>query len=213
MKSYSKKTVVIADDHAIVRQGVKNVFSNIPDVQIVSEAENGLQAIAAIKMHRPDLLVVDAAMPLAKGIEVLAECRRWSPETKIVLLTGFTGANVLSQWLTADVDGILLKSSEPEEMQTAFEITLSGGRYIAKAAREILSETPSVSELTLRENEVLSLIASGHINQSIANRLGISRRTVEKHRSSLMLKLDVTTVAELMTYALREGLLEEYTQL
>lgn len=204
---------MIADDHAIVRQGIKKVVAKMQNTHIVEEAKNGLEAISAIKQHKPDLLIVDAAMPLAKGIEVLAECRRWSPETKVVLLTGFTGVGVLSQWMTADVDGLLLKSCEPSEMREALEITLSGGRFISRDAQTILSETATVSELTLREKEVLSLIVSGNQNQLIAERLGISRRTVEKHRSSLMLKLDVTSVAELMTYALREGLLDGHSQL
>ena len=207
------KTVIIADDHAIVRQGVCDVFSSIPNTKIIAEAKNGLIAIADVKRLKPDLLVVDAAMPLAKGIEVLAECQRWSPETRIVLLTGFTAASILSQWLKANVDGIILKSCAPNTMKEAFNIALQGGRYISPGAQAILSEAPSISDLTIRETEVLSLLASGHQNQSIANRLGISKRTVEKHRSSLMHKLDVTSVAELMSYALKEGLLDEYKQL
>ena len=207
------KTVIIADDHAIVRQGVAQVLAGIEGAEIIAEAENGLTAISAVKQNKPDLLVVDAAMPLAKGIEVLAEARRWSPDTKVVLLTGFTSAGILSQFLEAGVGGILLKSCAPEVMKAAFEIALNGGHYVSPAVQAILEETPNVSELTLREIEILSLLASGHQNQSIADRLGISRRTVEKHRGNLMLKLDVTTVAELMTYALREGLLDEHKQL
>ncbi|PHS35195.1 MAG: DNA-binding response regulator [Robiginitomaculum sp.] len=207
------KTVIIADDHAIVRRGVSQILSTIANINIVCEAENGLVAISALKQFKPDLLVVDAAMPLAKGIEVLTECRRWSPQTRIILLTGFTSAGLLAQWLNADVDGILLKSCSPEDMKKAFVIVLNGGKFISLAAQALLSETHTVAELTPRETEVLSLIASGHQNLSIAQRLGISKRTVEKHRSSLMLKLDVTSVAELMTYALREGLLDEYKQL
>lgn len=212
-RANSTKTVIIADDHAIVRQGVVDIFSKIPNTKIVAEAENGLVAIALVKRFKPDLLVVDAAMPLAKGIEVLAECRRWSPDTRVVLLTGFTAASILSQWLGADVEGILLKSCIPDVMEEAFIIVLGGGRYVSPGAQAILSETPAMSDLTLRETEVLSLLASGHQNQTIAARLGISKRTVEKHRSSLMQKLDVTTVAELMSYALKEGLLDEYKQL
>jgi len=209
----SFKTVIIADDHAVVRRGVAHVLSTIPATEIVTEVENGLEAISALKRFKPDLLVVDAAMPLAKGIEVFTECRRWSPSTKVILLTGFTSAGLLSQWITGGVDGILLKSCTPEDMKKAFEIVLGGGRYISPRAETILSETQTMSDLTPREAEVLSLIASGHQNLSIAKRLGISKRTVEKHRSSLMLKLDVTSVAELMTYALKEGLLDDHKQL
>ena len=207
------KSVIIADDHAIVRQGVRAVLGQIPNIHIVGEAVNGLEAIAMVKMHKPDMLVVDAAMPLAKGIEVLADTKRWSPETKIVLLTGFTANRILGQWLDAGVDGITLKSCTPDVMETAFRIVLEGGKFIAEDAQAILEENDGLNRLTLRETEVLSMIAGGHQNSSIAEQLGISKRTVEKHRGSLMVKLDVTTVAELMTFALREGLLDEHTQL
>lgn len=212
-RDHIPKTIIIADDHAIVRQGVCAIIEKIPNTKIIAEAENGLVAISCVQRFKPDLLILDAAMPLAKGIEVLAECQRWSPQTRVILLTGFTAASLLSQWLNAGVDGILLKSCSSNDMKTAFEIVLNGGRYISPQTQAILAETPVVSELTSRETEVLSLLASGHQNLSIADRLGISKRTVEKHRSSLMHKLDVTSVAELMTYALREGLLDEYKQL
>lgn len=213
MKKSNPHTAVIADDHTLIRQAVSHVLAKIPNVEIVAEADNGLAAISQIKKHKPDLLVLDAAMPFAKGIEVLAECNRWSPATRIVLLTGFTAAGVLGQWLDSNVDGILLKSCSSETMKKAFQIVLNGGRYIAPEAQSILSERSTITDLTMREIEILSLVASGHQNQSIAERLGISKRTVEKHRSNLMLKLDVTTVAELMTFALREGLLDEFKQL
>ena len=212
-RSIETQTILIADDHSVVRQGISQVISQIENAAIIGEAGDGLTAIALVKTHKPDLLMLDAAMPLAKGIEVLTDCRRWSPETRIILLTGFTAAGILNEWLQAGVEGILLKSCSPKIMQLAIETVLSGGRFMDEAASAILTGAPIPDELTHREREVLSLIANGYQNQIIGDRLNISSRTVEKHRASLMRKLRVTTVAELMVYALKEGLLDGYKQL
>ena len=204
----AKYRVVLADDHAIVREGVKNVLVELGVTDIVAEASDGLSAIAAVKKFQPDLLVLDSAMPHAKGIEVLAEARRWSKETAVVLLTGFTSAGVLASWLDAEVEGILLKSCYPTEMRTCFEAVLKGGRYFAQDALKILEDATGKISLTNREREVLSLIAMGYQNAGIGERLGISPRTVEKHRASLMQKLNVGSLAQLLTLAVREGLVD-----
>lgn len=206
-------TAIVADDHAIVRQGTIQILSSLKTVEVVGEADNGLAAVAAVKKHQADLLVLDAAMPMARGIEVYSEARRWSPETRIVLLTGFTSLSLLSDWLDAGVDGLLLKSCDPEEMRKAFSIVLNGGNYVAKAVQDMLESAVAPKGLTLREREILSLIATGNTNAAIGERLSISPKTVEKHRGSLMSKVGVHSVAELMVYALREGLLDEHKQL
>lgn len=207
------RTAIVADDHAIVRQGTVQILSSLPNIHIVGEADNGLTAVTAVKKHQPSLLVLDAAMPMARGIEVYSEARRWSPETRIILLTGFTSLNLLSDWLDAGVDGLLLKSCEPDEIRRAISIVLDGGNYIAASVQEMLENAVTPKGLTHREREILSLIATGHTNVAIGMRLSISPKTVEKHRGSLMAKLDVHSVAELMVYALREGLLDEHKQL
>lgn len=205
--------VVIADDHGIVRQGVRNILETALEQPEIHEAQNGLEAVAAVKMHQPDLLVLDAAMPMARGIEVLADARRWSPETRIVLLTGFTASGILAEWLDADVEGMLLKSCQPEEMEKAFLTVLSGGKYMSDDVKALLLDIQDATPLSHREREVLSLIVTGSQNEDIADRLSISKRTVEKHRASLMAKLNVKTVAELMAEAYKRGLLEELKQL
>lgn len=205
--------VVVADDHAIARAGTIGILNSLPDIDIVAEVSDGLSAISETKRHRPDLLVLDAAMPHARGIEVLADAQRWSPETRIVLLTGFTAAGILADWLEAGVDGVLLKSCEPEEMRAGFEAVLNGGKFIARAAQDIVSKVSEFESFTAREREVLSLVAMGLQTVSIAERLNISPKTVEKHRGSLMGKVGAKTVAQLIAYALREGLLEEHRQL
>lgn len=205
--------VVIADDHGIVRQGVRTILNQALDDAQIHEAQNGLEAVAAVKMHQPDLLVLDAAMPMARGIEVLADARRWSPETRIVLLTGFTASGILAEWLDADVEGMLLKSCQPEEMEKAFLTVLSGGKYMSDDVKALLLDIQDATPLSHREREVLSLVVTGRQNEDIAERLSISKRTVEKHRASLMAKLNVKTVAELMAEAYKRGLLEELKQL
>ena len=208
-----KYTAIVADDHAIVRQGTIQILATIGNVDVVAEADNGLLAIAAVKKHKPHLLVLDAAMPMARGIEVFSDVRRWSPDTRVILLTGFTSLSLLSDWLDAGVDGLLLKSCQPDEMRTGFKVVLGGGNYIAESVRDMLETAVAPTGLTPREREILSLIATGHANIAIGERLSISPKTVEKHRASLMAKLGVHSVAELMVYALREGLLDEHKQL
>ena len=208
-----KVSIILADDHSMVREGLVKIIDQISDAEILAQAENGLEAISLTKALRPDLLILDAAMPLANGIEVLADCRRWSPKSRIVLMTGFTSGGILNEWLQANVDAILLKSCSPEETLEGLETVIAGGRFICKAAQKILDDRPDIQALTMRETEVLSLIAKGFGNEAIGERLCISKRTVEKHRASLMQKVGAKTVAELLVFALKEGLLDSYKQL
>ncbi len=207
------KTIIIADDHAIVRQGTAQILMQIPDVEIVAEASDGLAAITAVKKHKPNLLVLDAAMPLARGVEVYADVRRWSPDTRVILLTGFTSVGLLSDWLNSGVDGMLLKTCSPEEMREAFIAVLGGSGYVAKEISNMLKDAGDTQDLTPREREVMALVVAGRTNVEIGERLFISVKTVEKHRGSLMAKLGVRSVADLMVVALREGWLEEHKQL
>ncbi len=210
---HDKRSVVIADDHAIVRKGFVETLMELEGVEVVAEVGDGLAAIAAVKKHKPSMLVLDAAMPMARGVEVYAEARRWSPDTHIIVCTGFTSINLLADWLDAGVDGLLLKSCEPDEIKLGFQTVLHGSSYVAVRVQEMLQQSTGTAELTDREREVLALIARGHANIEIGERLNISPKTVEKHRANLMTKLDVHSVAELLVFALKEGLLDEYTQI
>lgn len=207
------RRVIIADDHAIVRTSLSAILSEIDEIEVVAEAANGLETIALVKQHEPDLLLLDAAMPLARGVQVYSEARRWSPGTRVVVITGFTSTTLLADWLAAGVDGLFLKSAEPAEMREGFEVVLAGGRFVSQEVSDRLETEPALPELTDREREVLSLIASGHQNVAIGEKLFISPKTVEKHRASLMAKLGVNSISALMTLALREGLLDEHRQL
>lgn len=205
--------VVIADDHGVVRAGLKLMVERHARCQVIAEATNGLEAISAAKEHQPDLLILDVAMPFAKGIEVVTEVRRWSPQTKILVLTGFTSIGLLKQVIAANVEGVFLKSSSDQELLDAIPLIMAGGRYIAKAVETRIIERGGAATLTNREMQILSMIASGLGNADIAAALYISPKTVDNHRTNLMRKLGVHTVSQLMSYALREGLLDSYTQL
>ena len=207
-------SVLIADDHAVVRSGLKDVLRGIEGfaIEIVGEAENGVEAIAISKETCPDLLLLDAGMPLSRGMEVFGEVRRWTPATKVAVVTGFTSAGALSDWIAAGVDGVFLKSCTPEEMHLGFTRLLRGDSYVCKEVVQILEHEKDTGELTLRERQVLHLIAQGFSNTAIAERLSISAKTVDNHRTRMMAKLNVHSVAQMLAYALREGLLDASSQ-
>ncbi|MEO0464627.1 MAG: response regulator transcription factor [Pseudomonadota bacterium] len=207
------KTVVVADDHALIRQASVQIISLIPGTKVVAEATDGLDAITQARKFKPDMLVLDHAMPLAKGIEVVAEVRRWCPDTNIVVMTGLTAQSLLADFMARGVDGLLLKSCDADEIRRCFEVVLAGHQYAADEVRRILKESLETQKLSAREGEVLSLVATGATNAEIAERLGISVKTVEKHRASLMRKLGVNSLAELLAFALREGYLDAQKQL
>ena len=204
---------MIADDHALVRNALRDILTGLAGVDVVGEAENGLEAISITKAERPDLLTLDAGMPLSRGMEVYGEVRRWCPDTRIAVVTGFTGVGALADWVAGGVDGLFLKTCPPEEMREGFQIILNGGTHMSKAVLEILRDAPDGNTLTQRERQILHMIASGNSNAEIADRLSISAKTVDNHRTRLMAKLGVHSVAQLLAYALKEGLLDQSSQL
>lgn len=198
--------VLIADDHAIVRNAVRPLLDSIGGVEIVGEADNGLTAIALAKKLKPDLLILDITMPHAGGITVLGEVRRFSPGTRIVVLTGVANARTFGELQASGVGVILTKSCEPAELVRGFRAAIAGEAYLAAEARAGIESGAAIGTLTMRERQVLSLAAGGRTNAEIAALLTISQKTVDNHRTSLMRKLDVHSVAELTATAIREGL-------
>lgn len=205
-------SAIIADDHALVRAGIKEILGSTGRVNIVAEAENGLEAISLVRQHMPDLLILDIAMPYAQGIEIFGEVRRWSPETRIVVFTGLTATGLLSELVAAGVDGLFMKRGDPEHLENGIRLILKGAKVISPDVLQLLEDKETNVELTDRERQILSLIATGCSNKEIAERLGVSLKTVDNHRTNLMRKLDVHSVAELLSYALREGLLDTAAQ-
>ncbi len=198
---------MIADDHAIVRAGLQQTLvaaqlSSQLKVSVVAEACNGFEAIASAKDLQPQLLILDVAMPLAKGTEVVQEVQRWSPNTKIVVYTGISNTTLLAGLISAGVDGIFLKGNDIAEFYAQLPLIMQGGHYIASGIAEQLAAESPVQRLTRREVQILNMVITGKSNQEIAQLLSISPKTVDKHRSNLMAKLDLHSYAELMQYAL-----------
>ncbi|WP_167645462.1 LuxR C-terminal-related transcriptional regulator [Mameliella alba] len=203
---------VVADDHAIVRSGLRAALESPglvepAGIKVVAEAADGLSAIAAIRQHRPSLLLLDVQMPLAGGLEVLIEARRWSPETRVVVLSGVTTPGKIGELVSCGVDGLFSKGEDNDELLGALPGILRGRRHVSEVFRRMLEEAPEVPDLSERERQVLNLVVAGRSNKEIAQILGISVKTVDRHRTNLMQKLDVHSVAQLIAYALREGLI------
>ena len=197
----------------MLRGGIRQILEEVTGISIVGEAEDGLRAISLVRQLQPTLLTLDIAMPLAQGIEIYGEVRRWSPDTKVIVFTGMTSVGLLSDLITSGVDGLFMKRSDPEQMRDAIPVILNGGKVIAPDVLELLEQTEVPNVLTTRERQIVSLIASGATNREIAERLGVSHKTIDNHRTNIMRKLDVHSVAELLSYALREGLLDASRQL
>lgn len=206
-------TAVIADDHQIVRDGLKMALQQKGLVEpnginVVAEAENGFEALAAVKQFKPDVLLLDVSMPLAGGAEVVCDIRRWSGQTRIVIITGINAPGLICNLLDEGVDGMFSKAASLDELYTKLPLILRGGRYIAEPFLQTLQDKKDQSQLTDRERQTLNMIISGKTNKEIGQTLSISPKTVDKHRTSLMQKLNVHSVAELMAYALKHGLID-----
>jgi DNA-binding NarL/FixJ family response regulator len=213
----SKYRIVIAEDHTILREGLRSLLSSSPDFEVVGEAEDGREAIRCVEKLKPDLILTDLSMPRMNGMEAIREIKRQSPKTKILVLTVHRTDEYILATLKAGADGYLLKDSTHTELVMAVKNVLSGKRYISPGISEkviegyvegkkTLKPRTSWETLTQREREVLKLIAEGYRNKEIANDLCISVKTVEKHRANLMEKLNLHNVQALTAFAIEKGL-------
>ncbi len=199
--------VIIADDHAIVRHALGALLAQFGGVEVIAEAEHGIDAIAAVKIHQPDLLLLDIAMPYVGGLEIIGEIHQWSPATRIAVFTGVRSGGVIRELLDLGVSGLLLKSMSSDDLQRGLRQIVDGDTFICGEATELASASESLAQLTARERQVMQQIVTGASNQDIAERFNISAKTVENHRTNLMRKLDVHSVGGLVQIALREGML------
>jgi len=212
-----KYRIVIAEDHTILREGLRALLSSNPDFEIVGEAEDGREAIRCVEKLKPHLVLTDLSMPRMNGMEAIREIRRRAPETKVLVLTVHKTDEYILATLQAGADGYLLKDSTHAELLAAVRHVLSGKHYISPGisdkvldgyleGRKTLETRTSWETLTAREREILKLIAEGYKNKEIADDLCISVKTVEKHRANLMEKLNLHNVQALTTYAIEKGL-------
>ena len=189
----------------LVRQSLRQLLEPIGKFHILGEAADGVAAVEQVKTLKPDLLILDAAMPKATGVEVVEEVRRWSPDTKIAVVTGVNAPGMLQHLLDADVDGLFLKSGDTQAWAADFEAVCQGEKRIDPALN---IDASGAQTLTGRERQILFCIARGESNAKISEALGISPNTVDKHRTSIMRKLNVHSAAELISKAFKDGLLD-----
>jgi two-component system, NarL family, response regulator NreC len=209
-------TVLLADDHPIVRQGLRHLLEAQPDFKVVGEASDGIEASQLAERYRPNVLVVDLMMPGLNGLEVTRQVRQRSPGTHIIILSMHNNEAYVLQALKNGASGYVLKDSGPAELVQAINQVMQGKRYLSTSLSErliemLLKQTGQLpkdpyEDLTHREREVFQLTAEGYPSSEIAERLCISPRTVEVHRSNLMNKLGLHSQMDLLRYAIRRGL-------
>jgi DNA-binding NarL/FixJ family response regulator len=215
----AKITVLLADDHALVRQGLRALLEAEGDMTVVGEAENGRQAVQMTKRLHPDVIVMDVGMPSLNGLEATRQITRENPTTKIVILSSYTDEEYVQRLTDAGAISYLIKQTAARDLVVAIREARQGKAFFSPAIskrlldvyRKAFSRGESVkssSHLTVREMEVLQLIAEGHTNKQIARELFISVKTVEKHRQQLMNKLAIHDVAGLTRYAVSKGVIE-----
>ena len=200
--------IVLADDHPLTLVGLADALGVFDEIEIVARASDGIRAISLIKAKRPDCAVLDLSMPGATGLEVMIEARRWSPETRFVLVTGNSAPNILQALHAAGAQGLFLKSAPVADICDAILRVASGEHYVAPAVQSILDAAGDTVDLTSRERQVLQAIARGLTNQAASSALGISVKTIDTHRTNLMRKLGVHSTASLVVRAMRDGLID-----
>jgi DNA-binding NarL/FixJ family response regulator len=215
-----KIRILVVDDHTILRAGLRMMLNAQPDMEVIGEAQDGRQALQEAQRLQPDVILMDITMPDVNGIEATKHIKRVLPEVKILMLTMHEHDEYVFQALRAGASGYMLKEAADTELITAIHVIKSGQFYLSPTAQSVVvgdylqrvrtgEERDSYSCLTEREREILKLVAEGHTNNQIAERLIISPKTVDTHRTHIMDKLNLHSRAELVKYAMRRGLLED----
>jgi DNA-binding NarL/FixJ family response regulator len=215
-----KKRVLIVEDHTLLRDGLITMISSDPSLEVVGEAENGQEAIRQAIALKPDLILMDINMPIMNGTEALVDIKKREPGIKVVMLTAHKAEEYIRDCLHVGADGYVLKNASREELMMAIHRVLSGKTYLSPDAAEQIvnslhggngSSGPSGWEtLSKREREVLKLVAEGHTNKEISAMMFVSIKTVEKHRSNLMRKLNLHNSAAVTAFAIEKGLVTSH---
>jgi two-component system, NarL family, response regulator len=201
-----KATVLLVDDHALLRTGVANIINQEQDLQVVAEAGDGIEAIEAYERHHPDVMLLDLRMPRMEGVEVVRRIRERDPRARVIVLTTYDTDDEIERALKAGAKAYALKDISAEDLVGCIRAVLAGRTYIAPAAAAKLAEGVTRVQLTPREMASLRLMADGKSNKEIATTLGISERTVKTHLGHLFEKLGVTSRTEAIKVATRRGL-------
>jgi two-component system response regulator NreC len=219
MKTKEKIRVLIADDHNLVRAGIAALLSNYADIHVVGEAANGKEAIEKVKALLPDIVLMDISMPVMDGIKAAQEIIETSQPTKVLMLTQYDQQEYVKRVMHSGVSGYILKSSLSDDLIKAIRMVRGGKRFVTPGVSETMVNAYFTStkgsatqknpkRLTNRESEILALVAEGLANQQIANKLFISVRTVEFHRTNIMEKLGIHDTPNLVRYAILNKLIE-----
>jgi len=209
--------IVLADDHVLLRTGLKSILEKTADMEVVGEASDGLELLSLLYKIKADMIILDISMPNLRGIEAIREIKAIHPELKTLILTMHKDKEYLHQSISAGADGYLLKEDADTELFSGIETIREGKIYVsphlssdlvddwAKIRRGVARPVSEPERLTTREKEVLKLIAEGKSSKEIADLLSISVRTVEHHRANIMNKLNLKKTADLVKYALQKG--------
>lgn len=201
-----KNTVLVVDDHALVRTGVVKIISQAPDLEVIAEAANGAEAVEAFTKFRPDVTLLDLRMPIMEGAEAVRQIRELDAQAKVIVLTTYDTDEDISRALKAGAKAYALKDISSDELITCIHDVLAGKTWLAPAAAAKLAEGMARMQVTPRELSTLRLMADGKSNKEIATSLGITERTVKSHLGHLFEKLGVTSRTEAVKVATRRGL-------
>jgi DNA-binding NarL/FixJ family response regulator len=212
-----KSKIIIAEDHTIVREGLRALLASDPDLEVIGEVEDGRKAIRLAEHLKPDLVLMDLSMPRMSGIDAIREIKRQCPQTKVIVLTVHKTEEYVLASLDAGAEGYVLKDASHAELGMCIKHVIQGKRYLSPEVsdkiidgyldgKKTIKPSSLWTTLTQREREILKLIAEGYKNKEIADFLCISVKTVEKHRANLMAKLDLHSASALTSFAIERGL-------
>jgi len=201
-------SVLIVDDHSVVRIGMSALLSAEADMQVIGKAKNGLEAISQARTLQPDVIVMDMEMPRKDGIETTTEIIAEQPDAKILILTSFSTTDRIAKAITAGALGAIMKNADDSEMVAAIRAVGRGKIYLAKDIKRLFKEDPPMPELSPRQLEILNSITRGLTNQDIATQLGITLDMVKKHMTALLQKMNVANRSEAVAIALKKHLLK-----
>jgi len=209
--------MILAEDHVLMRAGLRLLLEQMDEVTVVAEASDGVEALHLLRLHRPDIAVLDIAMPHLTGLEVAARVQVELPEMRVIILSMYATDSYVQQALRAGAKGYLLKDAAPVELALAVRAVAGGEIYLSSAVTSRMVQQfvqgpdvqrPGLEQLTPRQRTILRQIAEGQTTQEIAHALQISAKTVEGHRAQLMERLDIREVAGLVRFAIRMGLID-----
>lgn len=213
----TKSKIILTDDHAVVREGLKNLIQKDPTLTVIAEAQDGQELMDLLPLHKCDLIVMDISMPNKDGVTALKEIRRKYPKAKVLILSMLKDFQHFEEVMRHGASGYMVKDDAPDQLLLAIKTIIRGNKFVSPSVSKVLvdrqlrsvddGEVPSLEILTKREQQVLTMIAKGMANKNIAVKLKLSIRTVEHHRANLTDKLGLKTPAALVKYAIDKGVI------